>query len=106
MKVTANEYPGLVLYLQGAILISFNPEQIEKEGITGTETMYQYDQVKVAASASRDQIIEAVIASKYSTGAEFATINNKDTRPDEYSVYQSFRLQAKEIVNQVLSQLS
>ena len=103
MKVTANEYPGLVLYLQGAMLINFNPEQITKEGANGTETMYQYDQVKVPVSASRDQIIEAIMASRYTVGAELACINNKDAKPDEYEAYMSFRVQAKEIADQILS---
>ena len=103
MKVTANEYPGLVLYLQGAMLINFNPEQITKEGMNGTETMYQYDQVKVSVSASRDQIIEAIMASRYTVGAELACINNKDAKPEDYEAYQAFRVQAKEIAGQVLN---
>lgn len=103
MKVTANEYPGLVLYLQGAMLISFNPEQITKEGMNGTETMYQYDQVKVAVSSSRDQIIEAIMASRYTVGAELACINNKDAKPEDYEAYMAFRIQAKEISDQVLN---
>jgi len=48
---------------------------------------------------NRSILIEKIIASEYDTGAEIATINNKDTKPDEYQAYQDFRTLAKTLAD-------
>jgi hypothetical protein len=50
-------------------------------------------------TANRNQIIEAVIATEYTTGAEFAAINNRDVAPDAYAAYQAFRATAKALAD-------
>lgn len=51
----------------------------------------------------RSKIIEAIIASKYTPTDEIATINNKETKPEDYTEYQNFRTFAKSLADQYLS---
>ena len=53
---------------------------------------WQCEEAVVKKTASRSDIIEAIIATKYSLTEEIATINNGGT---EYDEYQSFRQFAK-----------
>ena len=48
---------------------------------------------------NRNQIIEKIIATEYDTGAELATINNQERKPEEYQAYQNFRVLAKELAD-------
>jgi hypothetical protein len=102
MKAYADNSPVLVEKLQGGTLINFNAVQVTKETPHGTKIEWEYDQVKVSANPTNAEIIEAVMASKYSTGAEIACINNKESKPEEYAAYQAFRIAAKELAEQVL----
>src|SRR6056297_1351852 len=55
------------------------------------------DEAAVPKTASRGQIIEAIIATKYPTsGTELAAINNGG---QEYDDYQAFRAMAKSLAN-------
>lgn len=57
------------------------------------------EEVAISKTASRDQIIEAIIASKYPTlGSELAAINNGG---QEYDDYQAFRALAKNLADNV-----
>lgn len=47
-------------------------------------------------SDNRNTIIEKIMASEYSTGAELAAINNGG---EAYEAYQAFRLQAKSLAD-------
>jgi hypothetical protein len=102
MKAQYKDRPNLTERLQGGILINFNIEQRSRETMTGMEMYFESDQIKVSSEPTRAEIIEAVMASKYSTGAEIACINNKESKPEEYAAYQAFRIAAKELVEQVL----
>lgn len=95
MKSQSDSRPSLAQKLQGGILINFN--------IVETENGFEYDQVKVSETPTKSEIVEAVMASKYTTGAEFAAINNKDSEPEEYQEYQDFRVFAKAIADEVLT---
>ena len=53
----------------------------------------------VNKAANRSQIIEAIIGSVFTTGAEIAVINNQTSDPATYVAYQEFRVQAKQLAD-------
>ena len=86
--------------------INFDEQQIFIKDIESTErTAYQYTTAVSLCAASRDQLISDIISSKYTIGAEFAAINNKDERPESYAAYQAFRMQAKQLADGWLYEL-
>lgn len=81
------------------IYIHWNVEKNVKETEQGSFDEWSADEVVVKKTDSRNVVIEKIIASQYSVGAEIATINNRESRPEEYVAYQNFRLLAKELAN-------
>lgn len=75
------------------------PDQMQ----TGTIPLYQYDEAFIETGASRGAIIEGIIGSQYTTGGEFAVINNKDVDPDAYAEYQAFRQLAKDLADEFIA---
>ena len=63
-------------------------------------TQWQCQEAVVKKTANRAEIIEAIIATKYSLTEEIATINNGGA---EYDEYQSFRQFAKDKADEWLS---
>lgn len=78
--------------------IHFDETEVDRDG----ETSYNYTTATVNKNSSKDTIVEAIIASKYSTGQELATINNREEKPEEYAMYQEFRVFAKSLASQWL----
>lgn len=72
----------------------------ETEVVREDETTYNYTTAITRKNAGRNEVIEAIIASKYSIGAEIATINNREEKPQEYSEYQDFRAFAKNLATE------
>ena len=95
MKNQSSIRPSLTERLQGAMLVNLN--------IVEVENGFEFDTVKVSEEPTYPELIEALIASEYSTGREFACINNKEEKPEEYAAYQAFRNAAKDIAKQVLN---
>lgn len=81
------------------VRIHWNIEQFTREGMDGPEVQWMADEAVCLVSDSRDQMIEKIIASQYTVGAEIATINNKDSKPEEYAAYQAFRQIAKNLAS-------
>lgn len=97
MRTESNIKQGTYLVLGDKLRIRFNERTEEREEIDGgTTTFYIYDEAVCHIKDDRHTIIEKIIASKYTTGAEFACINNGG---EDYEEYQSFRQQAKELAN-------
>ena len=105
MKAQYKDRPPVSEKLQGGTIINFSIEQKSRETTTGTETYFECDQVKVSGIPTKAEIIEAVMGSKYSIGAEFACINNKIEKPEEYAAYQAFRVFAKGLANSLIEQV-
>lgn len=82
-----------------ALRINFDEQSVVVDHMGQTHTAYEYQTAVVELGASRSMIIEAIIACKYSTGAEIATINNAATDPKAYDRYQAFRVQAKALAD-------
>lgn len=110
MKTQSDNKLPLILKLQGGVLINFNESEISIPSMPGqpAKTGYEYDQVKVSESPTKGEIVSAVIRSKYSADDELALIHNgsdTDKHAQELSEFIAFRIEAKEIASQVLSQL-
>jgi len=90
---------------RGRVILRYNFESIAREDDTGAKkTFWQFEYIE-ASSSDRAALIDAIIGSKYSKGAELAMINNKDLDADgaaEYDAYQAFRQKAKKIVDDAL----
>lgn len=55
--------------------------------------------------AYRGRAIEREIGTKFSQGAQLAILFNKDTCPQEYANYQSFRVECKAKVDQKIAEM-
>ena len=86
--------------------INFDEQQIFIKDIEGTErAAYQYTTAVSLCAASRGDLINDIIKSKYTTAGEFAAINNAQNDPQEYAEYQAFRAQAKQLADGWLHEL-
>ena len=99
MLVKSDTRPEAVELLQESKLINFDIKEVE---ITDTESTdirigFKYQQVKVGINDTRGTIVEAIIATRYSAGAEIALTNDKESKAVEYAEYQDFRLLAKSL---------
>lgn len=80
--------------------VHWNIEQKTREEMDGsTVTYWQANEALCDRRDDRSQLIAKIIGSVYSITAEFATINNKDSKPQEYADYQAFRALAKTLAD-------
>lgn len=93
MKNQSSVRPSLTEKLQGAMFVNFNIIEIENG--------FEFDTVKVSEEPTRDEVIDALIRSKYSLSQEFALINNFNADKDieEYEAFQTFRAECKGIAD-------
>jgi len=72
-----------------------------------TRTQYEYDEARITGEVTRDKIIMAGIAARYSIEDELATINNyladKVKYEAEYQEYQDFRAGVKTAMTAIIS---
>lgn len=99
MKSYSKEQPEVYDVSGTELRINFNMNQIEVNGLEEPEIVWEFDQVLCNHKDNRSSIIEKIIASKYTVGAELATINNQANDPDAYAAYQAFRVLAKELAD-------
>lgn len=72
----------------------------ERENPDGSVIIEYFAQCAVCqAMARRSELIESIIGEVYTTGREFAVINNRDVDPEQYQQYQDFRSKAKELAD-------
>jgi hypothetical protein len=64
-----------------------------------TRDQWECDEAACLTTDNRNTIISKIIRSKYSVDEEFATINNKEDKPEEYDDYQAFRMEAKSLAD-------
>jgi cobalamin-dependent methionine synthase I len=85
--------------------IHWNSTQVTKTGINGeTITQWEANEALCSVFDNRHLLIEKIIGSVYTPGAEIATINNQTAKPDEYEEYQEFRALAKTLADGWLEQ--
>jgi hypothetical protein len=80
--------------------IHWNIEEKTKEGMDGESAVYwQANETLCNKLDNRSTLIQKIIGSVYSVADEIATINNKESKPNEYQEYQLFRLKAKNLAD-------
>ena len=88
----------------GTVLrINFNEKILTRQDMVGVESIYyEYDTAILSVPANRGQIIEGIIACKYSYAEEISTINNQISKPEKYQEYQDFRILAKTLADAIV----
>lgn len=82
-------------------------ELVETKDQTGTPfTQFIYDTITADVKSNRAELIQAIIADKYSVADEIALLHNQTTKPIEYVAYQDYRVLAKVLAAEVLVVLS
>jgi len=110
IKSQSNIRPEKIQSHNRGYLINFNIEEKQVEGLPGQAPtiQYEYEQVFVKVSATRNEIIAAIIHNAYPIDNEIAVINNYLVDPDdvnneqEYQTYQERRGFAKALANEVI----
>jgi len=94
MRVSSKEKLEDYQVLGNKLRIHWDHEEVTIETVEGqTETQWQCEEAVVKKTASRDEVIEAVMATKYPTyGAEIAAIRNGSPDADNHA---ALRDQAK-----------
>ena len=76
--------------------------QLPNQFNTGTRDAYCANEATIDVGDTRSVIIERIIGSCYTTGAELAAINNQVADPSEYATYQALRVTAKSLADEYL----
>ena len=85
--------------------IHWDITEVTREDMEGEiETFWTAQEALCRVSDVRNILIEKIMATAYTTGAELAAINNADDDPEEYAAYQAFRAQAKALADGWLGQ--
>lgn len=74
------------------------PIQIDK-------VKYQIHKASGTLKRYRASLIEALMAKKYTPGAEIALTNDKDIKPEEYAEYQAYRAECKATVDKWFAEM-
>jgi hypothetical protein len=80
--------------------IHWNIQEVTKEDMEGeTYTVWEANEALCLKTDNRSALIQKIIGSVYSVADEIATINNAESKPEEYAEYQTFRAQAKALAD-------
>jgi len=96
MKTHSDRKLDTYLLLGDKLRIRFNEVISTKDDMGEQREVYEYDEAVCHKDDTRDMIVERIIGTVYSTGAEFACINNGG---EDYEEYQSFRQLAKNLAD-------
>jgi len=103
----SNTHPATSYSCRGKTVFPFNIVESEvTDSETGKKhTQYEYDEARVGGEVTREKLISAGIAARYSIEEELATINNyledKVKYEPEYAEYQIVRADAKALATAV-----
>lgn len=104
MKVYSQEQPEVYAVSGNELRIRWGITQVTKQDMGGDEqTIWEANEALCSKFDGRCVLIEKIIGSVHTPGAELALINNKDSDPQAYADYQAFRAQAKTLVDGWLS---
>lgn len=100
MKVYSGEKPEVYAVSGNELRIRWDIQQTSKEDMEGNlETFWEANEALCSRFDSRSMIIEKIIGSVHTPGAEIALINNQEKDPQAYADYQAFRDQAKSLAD-------
>jgi predicted Mrr-cat superfamily restriction endonuclease len=96
MKAYFNEQPDVYAVSGNELRIRWNIQEVPVPSMDDEpRTQWEANEALCNVKDSRDTLIEKIIGSVHTPGAEIALINNKDTDPEAYAEYQAFRAEAK-----------
>lgn len=104
MKVYSDTQLDTYQAIGKTLRIHWNAQEITREGMDGPETAWEANEAICGVNDNRSALIEKIISSVYSVGAEIATINNAESDSESYAEYQAFRMQAKALADGWLNQ--
>ena len=99
MKTYSSDQLDTYQVLGSTLRIHWGAQEITRDGTGGPETFWETNEAVCEINDGRNALIEKIIGSVYTTGAELAVINNKDIDPAAYAEYQDFRVQAKQLAD-------
>jgi len=107
MRANSDIRPETFIKSKERTQFNYNIIETTKEDMDGTERVsFDYDYIEIVGDVTRDKLIIAMIADKYSKDDELALLHNKmigkDT--DEYDAYIAFRAGVKIIVGVELNE--
>lgn len=102
MKVQSNEKLPVYQVLGQTLRIHWDQSEQTVQDMDGNEeTIFVCQESVCQKQDSRNTLIEKIIASVYTTGAELAAINNGG---EDYQAYQDFRQLAKDLADGWIAQ--
>ena len=97
MKVSSSSSLPTYQVLGNKLLIHWNEEVVESESMDGEPTtFYQYNEASAFVYDTRELLIEKIIGSVYTVGAEIAAIRNGGQAADDHH---ALRVQAKQLAD-------
>lgn len=104
MKLTSDaKFPPVLDLGDGRYQFTYNQEDVERDG----EVVNEFDHIQLPLPVNRDRLIAALIEQRYSKDHQIAILFNKDDgiqdHAEEYTAYQAFRQQIKNIVDTTLN---
>jgi len=100
MKVYSSEQPEAYNASGNELRIRWDIQQVTKPDMEGNDqTTWEANEALCSVFDDRSTLIEKIIASVHTPGAEIALINNKEIDPSAYSDYQAFRDLAKNLAD-------
>lgn len=100
MKYYSDTKPETYVTSGNDLRIYWNIKQVNVPSLADEQrTQWEANEAVCSVFDNRSQIIEKIIGSLYDIGEEIAFINNKESKPEEYAMYQEFRLLAKSLAN-------
>jgi hypothetical protein len=100
MKSYFDDQPSVYDVTGEELRIHWGIEQFNVASPDGeNRTQWVANEAVCSVRDSRAQIISSIIRACYSVDDEFSLINNQSDKPEKYSAYQAFRLQAKTLAD-------
>jgi predicted Mrr-cat superfamily restriction endonuclease len=96
MKAYSNDKPEVYVVSGQELRIHWNIQEVPAPSMDDEpRTQWEANEALCHVKDTRDTLIEKIIGSVHTAGAEIALINNKDVNPEAYAQYQAFRAEAK-----------
>lgn len=100
MNVYSDERPDVYSVSGHELRIHWDIQEITLLDMDGSERVqWEYKEALCHTYDKRDTLIEKIIGSVHTAGAEIALINNKEVDPEAYAEYQTFRAEAKSLAD-------
>lgn len=105
MKVYSDNQPLAYDVSGNELRIHWNIVEVAAPDIDGAPRMqWEADEALAFTYDTRSLLISKIIRSEYSVDDEFALINNRDEKPEQYAEFQAFRAQAKALADGWIAQ--